>query len=86
MPGGPSKDNIEPKEIAGSFGHLPDLPPPKLHHSAAQRILGWDMDQRLGGGDMDRRAAAVHPTGDRRGNIRHLNMCHESYKSSQNLN
>lgn len=33
-----------------------------------------------------RRAAAVHSRGDRHGNIRHLNMCHESYKSSQNFN
>lgn len=33
-----------------------------------------------------RRAAAVHPRGDRHGNIRRLNMCHESYKSLQNFN
>lgn len=33
-----------------------------------------------------RRVAAVHSRGDRRGNIRHLNICHESYKSLQNFN
>lgn len=28
----------------------------------------------------------MRPRGDRRGNIRHLKVCHESYKPSQNFN
>lgn len=78
--------SIEPKRIPGSFEHLPGLPPPTLHHPAARRIWGWDMERKLDGGDAGRRAAAVHPRGDRCGNIRLLNACHERCKSSQNFN
>jgi len=38
------------------------------------------MEQKMNGGDVGRRAAALHPRGDRREDIRHFKTYRNSYK------